>query len=125
MSDIVERLRANMDDEAAWRGGAACTDDDGTLLLLNEAISMCRKEGVAGQHISAMCSARDEITRLRAALNQTYRRGQEDMRKDVIKATQHLRKQWRTGYAQRVGVAYAEAIISDIRALPIQEAPHE
>ena len=44
------------------------TPDNGVPLLLNEAISMCRREGVAGQHIGAMCDARDEIARLTAAL---------------------------------------------------------
>lgn len=40
------------------------TDD--TLLLLNEAISLGRRDGMAGQHLDAMCSARDEIERLQA-----------------------------------------------------------
>jgi hypothetical protein len=47
--------------------------DNGVLLLLNEAISMCRREGVAGQHLGAMCDARDEIERLRAALAELER----------------------------------------------------
>jgi hypothetical protein len=44
------------------------TETDDVLLLLNEAISLGRRDGMAGQHLSAMCDARDEIERLRAAL---------------------------------------------------------
>lgn len=48
----------------------------GTLLLLEEAISMCRKERVAGQHIGAMCSARDDLRELsRLALEAGIRLG--------------------------------------------------
>lgn len=39
-----------------------------TLLLLNEAISLGRRDGMAGQHLDAMCSARDEIERLSAIM---------------------------------------------------------
>lgn len=46
----------------------AVGDDDestrDTLLLLNEAISLGRRYGMCGQHLGAMCSARDEIERL-------------------------------------------------------------
>lgn len=41
------------------------TSTDETLLLLNEAISLGRRDGMAVQHLDAMCSARDEIERLR------------------------------------------------------------
>lgn len=36
-----------------------------TLLLLNEAISLGRRDGMASQHLGAMCDARDELERLR------------------------------------------------------------
>jgi hypothetical protein len=43
-------------------------DIDAGLLLLNEAISIGRKTGMAGQHLDAMCTARDDIVWLRDAL---------------------------------------------------------
>lgn len=36
-------------------------EDDATLMLLNEAISLGRRDGMAGQHLSAMCDARDRL----------------------------------------------------------------
>ena len=38
------------------------------LMLLEEAISLGRRDGMAGQHLSAMCSARDSMVALRRAL---------------------------------------------------------
>lgn len=46
-----------------------------TLLLLTEAISLGRRDGMAGQHLGAMCCARDEIERLRAALRRIAETG--------------------------------------------------
>jgi hypothetical protein len=39
-----------------------------TLILLNDAIAHGRREGMAGQYLGAMCSARDEIERIYAEL---------------------------------------------------------
>lgn len=36
-------------------------EEDATLMLLREAISLGRRDGMAGQHLSAMCSARDRL----------------------------------------------------------------
>ena len=45
------------------------TETESVLLLLNEAISLGRRDGMAGQHLGAMCDARAEIGRLRAELD--------------------------------------------------------
>ena len=59
------------------------TATDETLLLLNEAISLGRRDGMAGQHLDAMCSARDEIERLRGVLLEV-RRDIEESADDVV-----------------------------------------
>ena len=42
------------------------SETEDVLMLLNEAISLGRRDGMCGQHLDAMCSARDAIERLEA-----------------------------------------------------------
>lgn len=48
-----------------------------TLLLLNEAISLGRRDGMAGQHLGAMCSARDEINGMRLTIGALQKENRE------------------------------------------------
>lgn len=50
--------------------GLLTTGDDDTLILLVEAISLGRRDGMASQHLGAMCSARDDLRRYRTALQE-------------------------------------------------------
>lgn len=82
--------------------------------------------------------AADEITRLRAAFNAAYQRGQEDMRERAAEVCDDLMRRTDTPRKRAIedghrseqhhqegrfqGCYDAE---KDIRALPIKEAPHE
>ena len=56
-----------------------------TLLLLSEAIDLGRQDGMAGQHLGAMCSARDEIENLYAQLLQLKKPVPDDSGDDIAR----------------------------------------
>jgi len=69
-----------------------------------------------------LCFVANDISKQRI---DAYRKGQEDMQKRALESVDNQRRQWQVGYGQKQGAIYAEAVIAEIRALPIKDYSNE